>query len=305
MSDDAQTPEAQGNAAPGPTPTRGAGEPADAPRDPWAAPGDQGSDRPEAGSTPWPTPPQDSPPGPGMTVADAESVMPPVSPPSSSVHDQQTVTSMPGVGGTPPHGTAPTDAVPPFGGTGPTGSPEAPQPWSSPRTPSAQPNGEANPFAPPNGPGNPFAPIAPYPAAPYGQEQVPPPPIAPGGPGQAPYGYPGGYGYPAPPGPGYGSHAPHSQGPGAYYGWPGMAPAPNNGMGTAAMIVGIISAVGFCMWPIAIIGGIVAVVLGVLARQKARRGEATNAGQALAGIICGSVGLALAVGMIALLVFVS
>jgi hypothetical protein len=131
------------------------------------------------------------------------------------------------------------------------------------------------------------------------------PPVAPGGPGQAPYGYPGGYGYPAaPPGPGYGAHAPHSHGPG-YYGWPGMPPTPNNGMGTASMVVGIISAIGFCMWPIAIIGGIVAVVLGVLARQKARRGEATNAGQALAGIICGSVGLALAIGMIVTLVLVS
>ncbi|WP_234389958.1 DUF4190 domain-containing protein [Streptomyces sp. MMG1533] len=303
MSDDAQTPEAQENGAGRPRPTGGTGEPADAPRDPWAAPSDEGHDRPAAGSKTWPTPPQDTPAGPGATIADtgatARPTVPPTSTPSSSVHDQQTVTSMPGVDGKPP-----------------VGGPEAPQPWTSPfapPNPSAPADGSDNPFAAPNptapvnpGPAGTFpppGPVAPFPAAPYGQEQVPPPPIAPGGPGQAPYGYPGGYGYPAPPG--HGAHGPQAHGVGGYYGWPGMAPAPNNGMGTAALVIGIVSAVGFCMWPIAIIGGILAVVLGVLARQKARRGESTNAGQALAGIICGSVGLALSVGMIALLVYAS
>ncbi len=273
MSDDAQTPGTQGGGADRPTPTGGAGEPADAPRDPWAAPVRDGSA------------------GPGATVADTGSLIPPTSTPSSSVHDQQTVTSMPGVGG-----------------------PEASKPWSSPVTPSdpssARTNGSDNPFAPPNpaapvnpGQASPYPPPGSAPVPPYVQDAVPPPPMAPDGPGHVPYGYPGpsGYGYPAPPG--YGGHGPQSQGPGAYYGWPGMAPAPNNGMGTASMVVGIVSAVGFCMWPIAIIGGIVAVVLGVIARQKVRRGESTNAGQALAGIICGSVGLALAVGMIAVLAF--
>ncbi|MCZ1000878.1 DUF4190 domain-containing protein [Streptomyces mirabilis] len=117
-----------------------------------------------------------------------------------------------------------------------------------------------------------------------------PPPIAPEGPGQVPYGY--GYGYPAypTPGPGY---------PGAAgYGWPMMPPAPSNGMGTAGLVLGIISAVVFCLWPIAIILGILAVIFGVLGRRRARRGEANNPGQALAGIICGAVGIALGIAMI-------
>ncbi|NGO14863.1 DUF4190 domain-containing protein, partial [Streptomyces sp. HC44] len=137
---------------------------------------------------------------------------------------------------------------------------------------------------------NPVAPTTPS----VPGEPVPPPPLSPEGPGQAPYGY--GYGnqghpyYPAAPG----------GGPG--YGWPGMPMPPSNGMGTAALVLGIISAVGFCAWPLAIILGILAVIFGVIGRGKARRSEATNAGQALAGIICGAVGIALGVGMALLLI---
>jgi hypothetical protein len=39
------------------------------------------------------------------------------------------------------------------------------------------------------------------------------------------------------------------------------------------------------------------VVFGMVARQRARRGQATNAGQALAGIICGVVGIVVAVAI--------
>ncbi len=73
-----------------------------------------------------------------------------------------------------------------------------------------------------------------------------------------------------------------------------MAPQPMNGLGTASLVVGIVSVVLFCLWPLAIILGILAVVFGLIARGRARRGEATNAGQALAGIICGGVGIILA-----------
>jgi hypothetical protein len=136
---------------------------------------------------------------------------------------------------------------------------------------------------------NPFAP----PAAPHSHgEPVPPPPVGPEGPGQVPYGYPGGYGYPVA-GP---------QGPPGYYGWPGMTPMPSNGAGTTALVLGIIADVVFCLWPVAILLGIVAVVLGSLGRGKAARGEATNAGQALAGIICGTAAIVLALAMIAFLI---
>ncbi|KOV66164.1 integral membrane protein [Streptomyces sp. MMG1121] len=139
----------------------------------------------------------------------------------------------------------------------------------------------------------PYAPpVGQYPAT----EPVPPPPIAPDGPGQVPYGYPGtpsAYGYP-----GGGTQLSY---PGAYpaangYGWPGMQPAPSNGLGTAALVCGILAAVGFLMWPIALVLGILAIIFGAIGRGKAKRGEATNPGMALAGLICGVAGIVLMVG---------
>lgn len=130
---------------------------------------------------------------------------------------------------------------------------------------------------------------------------MPPPPIAPDGPGQAPHSYPAGpvYGYPQQPGYGGGGPVyappPPAYGGGPGYGWAPMAPQPSNGMGTASLVVGIVSAVIFCLWPLAIILGILAVIFGVIGRGKVRRGEATNGGQALAGIICGAVGIVIAV----------
>ncbi|MFJ1609740.1 DUF4190 domain-containing protein [Streptomyces sp. NPDC088253] len=159
-----------------------------------------------------------------------------------------------------------------------TGTPSHPQPH-----PQSPPRSWDNPFA------SPAAAPPPHPQPAPG-EPVPPPPIAPEGPGQIPYGY--GYGYPAYPAPGAG----YPGAPG--YGWPMMHPVPSNGMGTAGLVLGIISAVVFCLWPVAIILGILAVTFGVLGRRKARRGEADNPGQALAGIICGAVGIALGIAMI-------
>ncbi|MFI9834399.1 DUF4190 domain-containing protein [Streptomyces sp. NPDC051913] len=239
------------------------------------------------------------PGGPGGTVVSND----PLSWPPPSVHDQRTVTSMPGADGTTPGGAAtPT----PDSGT------PAPQPWAN---PFAAPGGPAtgptpdpaNPFAPPHaGPTpNPFAaPTGPTGPAPYAPDaaSVPPPPIAPDGPGQLPYGYPGGgYGYPGQPQ----GHPAQAQGypgqPQGYYGWPGMQPLPANGMGTAGLVLGILSAIVFCLWPLAIILGILGVIFGSIGRGKASKGTATNPGQALAGIICGAVGIVLGVGMLVLL----
>jgi hypothetical protein len=79
---------------------------------------------------------------------------------------------------------------------------------------------------------------------------------------------------------------------------------PSNGMGTAGLVLGIVAAVVFCLWPLAIVLGILGVIFGVIGRRKARRGEATNPGQALAGIICGAVGIALGAGMLVYLIVV-
>ncbi|MBA5223162.1 DUF4190 domain-containing protein [Streptomyces griseoaurantiacus] len=153
-------------------------------------------------------------------------------------------------------------------------------------------------------PGPAVPPAAGYPAPPYAGAgggagygghggYVPPPPVGPEGPGQVPYGYPqypgaaGGYG-----GPGYGPQA----GPGAYP-WGGMPLAPQNGVSTASLVLGIITVVIFCLWPVSILLGVLAVILGIVGRRRAGRGESTNPGQALAGIICGAVGALLGVAL--------
>jgi hypothetical protein len=76
-------------------------------------------------------------------------------------------------------------------------------------------------------------------------------------------------------------------------------------MGTAGLVLGIIAVVLFCAWPLAIVLGVLAVIFGLIGRAKARRGEATNPGQALAGVICGAVGVVLAVALIVFIAVVS
>ncbi|MEV5974377.1 DUF4190 domain-containing protein [Streptomyces sp. NPDC051921] len=141
--------------------------------------------------------------------------------------------------------------------------------------------------------------------------ELPPPPAAPGATG-AGFGLPTGpaapqqpgYGYPAAPAasyPGYGAGYPGG------YGQPGWTPAPSNGMGTAAMVLGILAVVlAFCSYGVLglILGG-VALGLGIAAKKKSDRGEATNRGQAVAGITLGAIGLALGVAGIALIIFIA
>jgi hypothetical protein len=113
--------------------------------------------------------------------------------------------------------------------------------------------------------------------------QLPPPPIAPTAPTA-----PAGYGYPG-----------YPQG----YGWPGLPPAPQNGMGVAAMVLGILACCLFCVYGVvSIILGILAIVFGVKGRRKAEAGLANNHGQALAGLITGIIGLFLGIAVVILMI---
>ncbi len=80
----------------------------------------------------------------------------------------------------------------------------------------------------------------------------------------------------------------------------GMAPKANNGKAIASMIVGIVSVAFACYWFISLPGGVVALILGVLARKEVSQGKGTNGGMALAGIILGSIGAFLGLAMLAL-----
>ncbi|WP_060947479.1 hypothetical protein, partial [Streptomyces hygroscopicus] len=128
---------------------------------------------------------------------------------------------------------------------------------------------------------------------------------------QAPYGaapgYPG-YGYPdtAYPGSAYpGSGYPHSGYPGSGYpggaygqGWPGVAYVPNNGHGTAALVLGIIGLALFASVVLGVVLGVLAIVFGVLGRAKVARGEATNHHAALTGVILGVAAVVASVVML-------
>ncbi len=82
---------------------------------------------------------------------------------------------------------------------------------------------------------------------------------------------------------------PGAAGPGPY-----SAPAqPTNWLGVTALVLGLAAVLLF--WTIAggILLGLLAIVAGVLARRRVKRGQATNGGVALAGLILGVVGLLL------------
>lgn len=61
------------------------------------------------------------------------------------------------------------------------------------------------------------------------------------------------------------------------------------------MILGIASIPLLCCLYLGIPVGIAGVVTGYLARQKVAQGQASNAGQAKAGLICGAVGVVLGI----------
>ena len=83
---------------------------------------------------------------------------------------------------------------------------------------------------------------------------------------------------------------------------PGAAPAaPQNGMGTAALVMGILQF--FCLGTI---GSVLAILFGKIGMNKADQGLATNRGSAKAGFVLGIVGLALtAVGIVIAIIAVA
>ncbi|MCO7192298.1 DUF4190 domain-containing protein [Pseudonocardia sp. McavD-2-B] len=76
-------------------------------------------------------------------------------------------------------------------------------------------------------------------------------------------------------------------------------PAPSNGAGTTALVLGIVGAllalvplVGIIAWPVVIVGA----VFGIVGLVRVSRGTATNRGAALTGLILSLVGLVVCIG---------
>lgn len=82
-------------------------------------------------------------------------------------------------------------------------------------------------------------------------------------------------------------HVPYGGGPG---GQPGQ---PSSGLAVTSMVLGIVSLPACICWPLAVVLAIAAIVLGVMAKNKIKAGQASGNGMATAGIICGAVALVL------------
>ncbi|MEU3775642.1 DUF4190 domain-containing protein [Streptomyces sp. NPDC032472] len=193
-------------------------------------------------------------------------------------------------------------------------SPEPRDPWAPPERPAGEfggPQGAQGVPGPPSVHDQPT--IAGMPGAdiPSAAAPQPSPGPQPGAVPQqpAPAPLPPAYGYPAQPGPpayAYPAPAPVPAPAPPAYGYPGYpgygaypyGAQPRNGFGVTALVLGIIAVVGCFTSFLAVALGIAAVVFGVLGRGKARRGEATNGGMALAGIILGAVGIVLGAALL-------
>jgi membrane-bound ClpP family serine protease len=77
---------------------------------------------------------------------------------------------------------------------------------------------------------------------------------------------------------------------------------PRNGMGVAALVLGVLAlvlAILVIFFPLAGLLGLIALILGAIGMSRASRGEATNRGQALAGLITGLIALVIAIALTA------
>lgn len=74
--------------------------------------------------------------------------------------------------------------------------------------------------------------------------------------------------------------------------------APKNGLGIAALVLGILAILSCFTIIGGILFGIIAIVLGFVGRGRAKKGLATNGGVALAGIITGVLGLLAAIAIV-------
>jgi uncharacterized membrane protein len=85
-----------------------------------------------------------------------------------------------------------------------------------------------------------------------------------------------------------------------YPGTPGPAGRPpRNGLGIAALVVGVIGLLLFWTLIGGVLLGITAIVLGVIGYRRVKKGEATNGAMALIGAIAGAIALVASVAVIA------
>lgn len=98
--------------------------------------------------------------------------------------------------------------------------------------------------------------------------------------------------------------APYAGGASPYGGgYGGQGEQPRNGMGVAALVVGIVALL-FSWFPGAGLLGVVAIILGIVGLSRVRKRLATNRGTSIAGIVLGAVATVVGILILILTVFV-
>ena len=85
-----------------------------------------------------------------------------------------------------------------------------------------------------------------------------------------------------------------------YAGYSAPPVGPRNGLGVASLVIAIIALVTCASVVLGVILGIVAVVIGLAARGRVKRGQANNGGIAIAGIVLGLVAIVASLAFIAI-----
>ena len=88
--------------------------------------------------------------------------------------------------------------------------------------------------------------------------------------------------------------------PPLYGGYPPPAAAPRNGLGIASLVLAVVGLVSVAtvFAPIAL--GVAAVIIGVIAHGRVKRGTANNGGVAIAGIVLGALAIVVGLAFIAI-----
>ena len=82
---------------------------------------------------------------------------------------------------------------------------------------------------------------------------------------------------------------------------PPASPArPRNGLGVAALVIGVaslVAGISFVLFPLALVGALAGLILGIIALTRGRNRGATNTGQAIAGVVCSALALIIAIDL--------
>jgi len=81
---------------------------------------------------------------------------------------------------------------------------------------------------------------------------------------------------------------------------PAGPPRARNGLGVAALVLGVaslVAGISFVLFPLALIGGLVGLIIAIVALAGGKARGATNSGQAIAGLICSIVALIIAIDL--------